>query len=210
MHIEQINVADLREYERNSRTHDKKQIQAIANSIKEFGFTNPLLLRDDNTIIAGHGRLAAARLLGLEQVPCIRLSHLAPEQARAYVIADNALAEQAGWDMEMLKIEILKLQELDFDLGLTGFDLDSLAGLTTEIIGDTSTDRKGQGVSSTWNQVKSGEMAKVVLGKLETRLPVEVVGRLSDHLNREYELHGTPVNLSLQKFVEVALENSGH
>lgn len=131
MQIEQLPVAELKAYERNSRTHDKKQIQAVADSIKEFGFTNPLLLRDDNTIIAGHGRLQAAKLLGLETVPCIRLAHLTPEQARAYVIADNALAEQAGWDKEILKLEIADLQAADYNLDLLGLDnLDKLlAGL---------------------------------------------------------------------------------
>lgn len=138
MQIEQLPLAELKAYDRNSRTHDKKQIQAVADSIKEFGFTNPLLVRDDNTIIAGHGRLQAAKLLGLETVPCIRLAHLTPEQARAYVIADNALAEQAGWDDAILKLEISDLQSSGYNLDLLGLDnLDKLlagmpgaAGLT--------------------------------------------------------------------------------
>lgn len=127
MQIEQIAITELKEYGRNSRTHDKAQIHAVAASIKEFGFTNPLLIRDDNTIMAGHGRLAAARTMGMEQVPCIRLSHLTPDQARAYVIADNALAEQAGWDKETLKLEIGDLQLAGFNLDLLGLDnLDEL------------------------------------------------------------------------------------
>ena len=127
MHIEQLPIGNLKEYGRNSRTHDKKQIQQVAASIKEFGFTNPILIRDDMTIIAGHGRLAAARLMELEYVPCIRLSHLTPDQARAYVIADNALAEQAGWDTDVLKLELSDLQMTDFNLDLLGLDnLDKL------------------------------------------------------------------------------------
>lgn len=127
MQIEQIQIDQLKEYGRNSRTHDKAQIQAVADSIKEFGFTNPILVRDDMTIIAGHGRLQAAQLMGLSQVPCIRLSHLTSEQARAYVIADNALAEQAGWDKEALKLEIGDLQLAGFNLDLLGLDnLDEL------------------------------------------------------------------------------------
>ena len=122
MQIEQIAVSDLKEYGRNSRTHDKAQIQAVVASITEFGFTNPLLVRDDNTILAGHGRLAAARAMGLQQVPCIRLSHLTPDQARAYVIADNALAEQAGWDKDILKLELADLQAANFNLDLLGLD----------------------------------------------------------------------------------------
>jgi len=127
MQIEQIAITELKEYGRNSRTHDKAQIEAVSASIKEFGFTNPLLVRDDNTILAGHGRLAAARAMGLQQVPCIRLSHLTPDQARAYVIADNALAEQAGWNKETLKLEIGDLQLAGFNLDLLGLDnLDEL------------------------------------------------------------------------------------
>lgn len=122
MQIEQLPVAELKEYDRNSRTHDKNQVKAVAASIQEFGFTNPLLVRDDNTIIAGHGRLQAAQLLGMETVPCIRLSHLTPDQVKAYVIADNALAEQAGWDKEILKLEIADLHAADFNLELLGLD----------------------------------------------------------------------------------------
>lgn len=127
MQIEQLPIAELKAYDRNSRTHDKAQVQAIAASIKEFGFTNPVLLRDDNTIIAGHGRVLAAKIIGMETVPCIRLSHLTPDQVRAYVIADNALAEQAGWDKEILKLEIADLQAAEYNLELLGLDnLDKL------------------------------------------------------------------------------------
>ncbi|MEQ1899241.1 MAG: DNA methyltransferase [Devosia sp.] len=121
--IEMLPTEALKPYERNARTHSKKQISQIADSIRRFGFTNPVLISDDNEIIAGHGRVAAARLLGIEAVPALRLSHLSAEERRAYVLADNKLAENAGWDAEILAIELQALTELGFDLELTGFSL---------------------------------------------------------------------------------------
>ena len=120
--IEILPAADLVPYARNSRTHDDAQVAQIAASIKEFGFTNPILIDEDNGIIAGHGRLSAARKLGIDEVPCLRLGHLTDAQKRAYVIADNRLALNAGWDEEMLKVEFAELGDLGFDLELTGFD----------------------------------------------------------------------------------------
>jgi hypothetical protein len=108
-------------YARNSRTHSPEQVAQIAASIKEFGFTNPVLIDGDSGIIAGHGRVMAAQKLGLEQVPCIELKHLTDAQKKAYVIADNKLALNAGWDMEMLRVELGDLGDLDFNLDLTGF-----------------------------------------------------------------------------------------
>lgn len=107
----------------NARRHSKKQIRQIAESIRRFGFTNPVLIRDDGGIIAGHGRVMAAKELGLETVPTLKLSHLTPEEVRAYVIADNKLALNAGWDMEMLAIEFQALIDSEFDLSFTGFSL---------------------------------------------------------------------------------------
>jgi len=126
MKIETLKTADLIPYARNSRTHDDFQIQQIAGSIREFGFTNPVLIDTDNGIIAGHGRVTAAQKLGLDKVPCIRLGHLTDTQKRAYVIADNKLALNAGWDEEMLGIELADLREADFDLGLMGFDAEEI------------------------------------------------------------------------------------
>ncbi len=123
-------VEDLIPYARNSRTHSKDQVAQIAASIREFGWTNPILVDGDGTIIAGHGRVMAARKLGEKDVPCIELGHLTDAQKRAYVIADNQLALNAGWDAEMLKVEIAELVDADFDLGLLGFDDAMLAGLT--------------------------------------------------------------------------------
>ena len=122
MKIEQIPTADLIPYARNTRTHSPEQVAQIAGSIREFGFTNPVLIDAENGIIAGHGRVMAAGKLGLAKVPCIRLAHLTETQKRAYIIADNKLALNAGWDEEMLGLELADLREVDFDLDVLGFD----------------------------------------------------------------------------------------
>jgi DNA modification methylase len=141
LNIQQRAVTDLIPYIANSRTHSDAQVAQIAASIKEFGWTNPILVSGDDSIIAGHGRLMAARKLGMEEVPVIVLDHLSKSQQRALVIADNQLALNAGWNMDMLKAEIEDLQLDDFDLDILGFDdkfLDGLlepeptAGLTDE------------------------------------------------------------------------------
>src|SRR5436190_4553980 len=116
-------VAGLRPYGQNVRTHSKKQIRQIADSIRKFGFTNPVLISDDDEIIAGHGRVEAAKLLGMHSVPTLRLSHLDAAQRRAYVIADNKLALNAGWDRDVLAIELQALVDLEFEVELTGFSL---------------------------------------------------------------------------------------
>ena len=131
-------LASLTPAARNARTHSDKQIEQIAGSIRQFGFTNPILVDDAGAIVAGHGRVEAARLLKITEVPVIRLSHLSPEELRAYALADNKLAANAGWDPEILRIELAELSaiELDFDLEITGFS-------TTEIdlaIGDPQDD----------------------------------------------------------------------
>ena len=122
-------VNDLIPYIRNARTHSESQIAQIAASIKEFGFLSPILIADDNTILAGHGRLAAARKLGLTKVPCVKESHLTETQRRAYIIADNKLSLNAGWDEDILAIELSELQGADFDLDLLGFDESELASI---------------------------------------------------------------------------------
>ncbi|WP_323043134.1 site-specific DNA-methyltransferase [Gemmobacter sp.] len=120
-------------YARNARTHSDQQVAQIAASIAEFGFTNPILIGDDDVIIAGHGRLMAAQRLGLTEVPVIVLAHLTEAQRRALVIADNKIAENAGWDEELLKAELVALQEIEFDLDLVGFSDEELEDLLGEI-----------------------------------------------------------------------------
>lgn len=126
LNIEYRTVDSLIPYARNSRTHSDEQVAQIAASIREFGFTNPVLIDGENGIIAGHGRLMAARKLGMSDVPVIELAHLTETQKRAYIIADNKLALNAGWDDEMLALELGDLSEEGFDLELTGFSLDEL------------------------------------------------------------------------------------
>jgi DNA modification methylase len=129
LEIEYRDKSGLIPYANNSRTHSDDQVSQVAASIKEFGFTNPILIDEKGGIIAGHGRLLAAKKLGLEKVPTITLAGLSEAQKKAYVIADNKLALNAGWDTTALTAELERLQELDFNLDLTGFDADELAQL---------------------------------------------------------------------------------
>jgi len=115
--------SELIPYVSNSRTHSDRQIQQVASSIKEFGFTNPILIDEKSGIIAGHGRLEAAHLLSLDEVPTITLEGLTEAQRKAYVIADNKLALNSGWDDELLKVELQTLSELEFDVDLLGWDV---------------------------------------------------------------------------------------
>lgn len=115
-------VADLKPYDRNARTHSAAQIDQLARSIQEFGFTNPVLVTEDGLIVAGHGRVEAARKLGIKAVPTLALSGLTPEQVRAYTLADNRLALDAGWDFDLLRAEMLDLRDLGFDTSVLGFD----------------------------------------------------------------------------------------
>lgn len=121
--LEYVAPQSLKPYPRNARRHSKRQVDQIARAILRFGFTNPVLVDDAMMIIAGHGRVAAAKQLGLEQIPILRLSHLSDADKRAYILADNRLAEKAGWDKEVLAIELQSLVELDFDVELTGFEI---------------------------------------------------------------------------------------
>ncbi len=121
--INELAISLLKPYPGNARTHSKKQIKQIAASIQRFGFTNPVLVSDEGETIAGHGRVEAARLLGRRTVPTLALSHLSEAERRAYVLADNKLALNAGWDMEILAIELLALVDLEFDVEVTGFSL---------------------------------------------------------------------------------------
>lgn len=121
-----ISVDDLIPYANNSRTHDDAQVAQIATSIREFGFTNPILIDGEGGIIAGHGRLMAARKLGLDTVPCITLDNLTDTQKKAYIIADNKLALNAGWDEELLEGELQALHADSFDMGLLGFSAQEL------------------------------------------------------------------------------------
>lgn len=117
-----INIAliDLKPYENNARTHSGDQIEKIANSIQEFGFINPVIIDENNTILVGHGRVMAAEQAGMTQAPCIRVTDLTDDQKRAYILADNKLSDMAGWDIDLLTAEI---ENIDIDMALFGFDI---------------------------------------------------------------------------------------
>jgi DNA modification methylase len=139
MKIETLSTASLIPYARNAKRHEPAQISKLCGSIREFGFNNPVLIDKDNGIIAGHGRVMAAQSLGLETVPCIRLGHLTDTQRRAYILADNRLAEiGGGWDEEMLKLELADLAALDVDVAEIGFGAEDLADLEIEDEAETS------------------------------------------------------------------------
>jgi DNA modification methylase len=138
--IQFVKTSDLIPYAKNSRTHSTEQVTQIAGSIREFGFTNPVLIDSENGIIAGHGRVMAAEKLSMEEVPCLRITHLTELQKRAYIIADNRLALNAGWDAEMLKIELTDLKEENFNIDLVGFTEEELAELLAEPQSEGQTD----------------------------------------------------------------------
>lgn len=122
MQIELIDIEKLIPYAMNARTHSDAQVAQIAGSIKDFGFTNPCLIDEENGLIAGHGRVMAARKLKIKEIPCIRLAHLTEVQKKAYILADNRIALNSGWDIELLKVELEKLKIEDVDLKILGFD----------------------------------------------------------------------------------------
>ncbi len=138
--IKKVSIDLLIPYARNSRTHDANQVDQNAASIKEFGFLNPIIIDGENGIVAGHGRVMAAKKLGIKELPCVDASHLTDTQRRAYIIADNKLALNAGWDEDMLRVEFDALEEADFNLELTGFSLDEINALTPDELAEGLTD----------------------------------------------------------------------
>ena len=142
MQIEYKTVDDLTAYENNTRTHSDDQIAQIAASIKEFGFTNPVLIDGNNRIIAGHGRVKAAPGAGLSEVPCIVIDHLSDDQVRALVIADNQLGLNSGWNESLLASELAALSSIDMDMDLLGFSSDQLAIALAKETGEVSDDIK--------------------------------------------------------------------
>ena len=123
MKIIELPLRDVHPYERNAKKHPPEQVKKIARSIEEFGFLSPVLIDKDNRIIAGHGRVLAAKQIGLESVPCVYVEGLTDAQRRAYILADNRLGEITDWDTDMLNMELSDLDALDFDVSITGFDL---------------------------------------------------------------------------------------
>lgn len=152
-------------YQKNSRTHSQVQVQQIARSIQRFGFTNPILVDSEDGILAGHGRLAAARDLGLREVPVIVLDHLSQTERRAYLIADNQLALNAGWDTAVLQQEIAALNLADFELDVLGFDLDELNSILDGDFG-----AEGQEEEEADESFDRGQPLAIILEPQEMRL----------------------------------------
>lgn len=138
--FEKVDIDRLIPYARNARTHSKEQILQLRSSLREFGFVNPVICDKDYNIIAGHGRVLAAKAEGLSEVPCVFVEHLTEAQKRAYILADNRLALNAGWDEELLALEFADLKELGFDLGITGFDTAEIEKLFADSAGDAQDD----------------------------------------------------------------------
>lgn len=175
--IENVSIEKLKAYDRNARTHSFEQVAQIAASMVEFGFTNPVLIDTRGTIVAGHGRVMAARKLKMEMIPCIRLGHLTPSQVRAYVIADNKLAMNAGWDEKMLAAELATLREDGFEMDLVGFSGDELTDLIGSLNGEAedtySTKIKGliyeiTGEKPTLNQMIDTSKASNLISEIES------------------------------------------
>ena len=144
MQVEQIGIETLIPYANNARTHSEAQVAQIAASIREFGFNNPVLIDEQSSIIAGHGRVLAARKLELDTVPCIRLNHLSSTQRRAYIIADNKIAMNAGWDEELLALELTELTEFGVNMDLTGFTVDEIVSLKQPNFEAATEEEQGQ------------------------------------------------------------------
>jgi ParB-like chromosome segregation protein Spo0J len=172
--IEYKATNDLIPYARNSRTHSDTQVAQIAASIKEFGWTNPILIDGEDGIIAGHGRLAAAQKLGMKEVPVIELSHLSATQKKALIIADNKLALNSGWDNEMLALEFEDLKINGFDLTLTGFDFEELKLLD-----------KDQNIDEQIKEIQDDGNRNLLL--IETITELELQNLFNELVERGYE-----------------------
>jgi hypothetical protein len=209
----------LRHSPNNARTHSKKQLKQIASSIERFGFVNPVLISDDFQIIAGHGRVEAAKLLGLKKIPTVRLSNLSPADRRAYVITDNRLAELAGWDRELLASELQGLLELEFDdIELTGFSLGEI-----DLMLDEAADKKAEetgpedelpanslhdpAVSRAGDQWVLGPH-RLLCGELDLLSCDVVVGRWQQYTGKAARLEGSDLTFADVKATRLAGQNA--
>lgn len=187
-------IEELSAYENNARKHSDQQVSELAASIQEFGFTNPVLIDENNQLIAGHGRVAAALEVGLDEVPCIVLSGLSEDQRRAYVIADNKLAINATWDFDMLAAELKAIDESDFDLELTGFSEDEFDALVgDEDMIDLNPDDSSESLSGV-------NLLRLTFGKNRVELSQAEFDSLEARLNSYIENYGGSYG-----FIEVLL-----
>ena len=206
MHIETVAVEALRPYERNARTHSRKQIRQIAKSIERFGFNNAVLVDEQRRIIAGHGRVAAAKLLGIREVPTVRLAHLSEAEKRAYILADNRLAEKAGWDREILAIELQALVDLDFEVELTGFEtaeVDLILEEANEAVGTGGCGDEIPAYAPGPAITRPGDMWELGAHRLlcaDARDPA-AYGRLLDGVKAEFVFTDPPYNVQIDGHV---------
>ena len=178
-----VKTSSLIPYARNSRTHSEQQVSKIAASIKEFGFLNPVIIDDNSGIVAGHGRVLAAQKLGMAELPVIEASHLTDAQRRAYVIADNRLALDAGWDDEMLRVEFAELVDMDFDLELTGFTADEISAVQFGEVVETEMPDLKSGEKEPFQQV-AFTLHDEQVGSVQTALELsKSMGEFFDSLN---------------------------
>lgn len=189
--VEYRDIGSLIPYVNNSRTHSDEQITQVASSIKEFGFTNPILIDEDGGIIAGHGRVMAAKLLNMETVPTIVLAGLSKAQKKAYVIADNKLALNSGWDNELLTIELESLKLLDFDFNIIGFDEDELIDLAIDvgdINPDSYSDSDGENEDSPYSQkiaspiYEPSEETPLIEEMFDAKKSLELINRIENSI----------------------------
>lgn len=201
MKIEAIQTEKLIPYARNSRTHSDEQISQIMASIKEFGFTNPVLIDEDGGIIAGHGRTVAAQRLQMKTVPCIRLTHLTPAQKKAYVIADNKLSLNAGWDNEMLKVELSELRDEDFNLSLTGFSDEELNELLAQAVTEGLVDEDQVPEVPEEPKTRLGDIYKLGRHRLMCgdSTSIDAVDRLMDGKKADLVFTDPPYNQNTQR-----------
>lgn len=202
--IEQVELNKLIPYARNSRTHNEAQVAQIAASIREFGFNNPVLIGFDNDIIAGHGRVLAAQKLGIDKVPCLRLEHLTETQKRAYVIADNRIALNAGWDEEMLKLELADLKETEIDLEILGFSTAELE-MFTQIGQETETITNEDNVRTPKENAENLEDASV--RQIILVYPLEEYTKIVEAMGEHAEKFGLSNNTEV---VSHLLETNGY
>lgn len=177
--IEYLKISELLTYDRNARTHGEDQIQQLVNSIREYGFTNPVLIDENNVLIAGHGRTEAAKQIGMQEVPAIRLKNLSENQKKALRISDNQLALNAGWDFDLLAAEISDLQDVDFDIDLLGFDNEFLDDL---LAGNADDDLEGD--QEEQEETMKVKVHKMTFGENEVEISAEELGQLETMLQQ--------------------------
>lgn len=182
-------VADLTPYARNSRTHTADQIGRIALSIREFGFLNPVILWK-NEIVAGHARVLAARELGMEQVPCLSADYLTEAQRRAYVIADNKLALDSGWDENILKSEFMALSDMDYNLNLTGFTEDNLGSLISDDAGFAPVLQPTKG-SAVVSAQEVADVKNKLVNDFKNRSEQTLIGVTCPHCGQDFSVNPT-------------------